>query len=98
MDLKGISVVEFSGEGCANCISMMSLLKHILNNRSDVNLIHVELDEKTRDIIEKYQIDRVPTIIIFKDNQEIARARGYQVEEILELWLDSKINEAKGGN
>ncbi len=97
MELKGISVVEFSGNSCASCISMMSLLTSILNKYEDVNLMHVELDENSLDIINKYQIDRFPTIIVFKDKQEIARARGFQVEEILSLWLDNKINVARGG-
>lgn len=94
MKLNGVSVVEFNGNGCSNCISMMPLLNGILKDRKDVNLFHISLDENF-DYVEKYKIDRVPTIIVFKDEKEIARCRGFQIEEILSIWLDDKIETAK---
>ncbi len=95
MDFKGICVVEVSGDSCANCISLMPILNKIINNRNDCNLYHIEIDENNMDIVNKYEIDRVPTILVLKDNKEIARARGFYPEEILTIWLDDKINQAK---
>lgn len=95
MILKGIQVIEICGESCANCLSLMPLLHRILKERNDVELLHIEVSQEHKDFIEKYQIDRVPTILILKDGLEIARTRGYQPEEILEIWLDDKISKAK---
>ncbi len=47
------------------------------------------------ELIQKYEIYAVPTILVMKDDLVIARCRGYQPEEILELWLESKIEEIK---
>ena len=90
-----IIVLEISGESCRDCITLMPILRKILNNRSDAILKHIDAGKETEELIRKLNIDRFPTILVMKGNQEIARARGYQPEEILEIWLDAKIDEAK---
>ena len=92
---KRIKVIEFSGESCANCYSLMPLLFEILKSYEDVELVHIEVEKDKIDIIEKYQIDRVPTILILKNEEEVGRCRGYQPEEILAIWLEDKIELAR---
>ena len=46
-------------------------------------------------MIEKFEIRGVPTILVMYDDEVYARCKGFQPEEILELWLDAKINEVK---
>lgn len=93
--LKGISVVEVSGESCANCISLMNLLDNLIKNFNDVNLYHLEVEEKNMDLVQKYEVYSVPTILVFYNGDIKARCRGFQPEEILELWLDAKISDIK---
>lgn len=92
---KRIKIIEFSGESCANCYSLMPILFEILKSYKDVELVHVEIEKDKMDIIEKYRIDRVPTILILKDEEEVGRCRGYQPEEILAIWLEDKIELAR---
>ena len=96
-NLKGLQVLEVSGEGCANCISLMGMLANVVGSRSDVELVHFELDENSKNFIEEYNIDRVPTVLLLDDGKEIARVKGYQPEEVFEVWLDYKIDEYKKG-
>ncbi len=90
--LKGVQVVEISGESCANCLTLMPILHEIVSKRSDAKLIHIEASETTIEIMKEYEIDRVPTILLLDDGVEFARATGFQPEEILELWINSKLN------
>jgi len=94
-ELKGICVVEISGEGCANCLSLMPVLYEICKDRTDCRLIHIEATEtqESMDLMEALKVQTAPTILIMKDGQEKARCKGYQPEEILELWIDAKVNE-----
>jgi thiol-disulfide isomerase/thioredoxin len=92
---KGIQVVEISGESCANCLTLMPILHELVSKRSDATLIHVEASETTVNIMKEYEIDRVPTILLLDDGVEFARATGFQPEEILELWLNNKIDSHK---
>ena len=92
---KRIKVIEFSGESCANCYSLMPILHEIMKSYEDVELSHIEITKEDMDIITKYEIDRVPTILILKDDVEVGRCRGYQPEEILAIWLEDKIENAR---
>ena len=95
MSEKRIKVIEFSGESCANCYSLMPTLYSIMKNFDDASLEHVEITPENVNVAERYDIDRVPTILILKDDVEIARCRGYQPEEILAIWLEDKIEQAR---
>ena len=93
--LQGLCVVEISGESCANCLTLMPILKELISARDDVKLVHVEADYSTLDLMEEWGIEKVPTILLMDDGEIFARCSGYQPEEILEIWLDSKIEERK---
>ena len=93
--LQGLCCVEISGESCANCLTLMPILDGLCKARGDVKLVHVEADYSTLDLMEEWDVTKVPTILL-TDGQEIfARCSGFQPEEILELWLDAKIEERK---
>lgn len=93
--LKGISIIEVSGESCANCYSLMPLLAAYVKKRDDCMLHHLEVSEETMPLVEELHVVSVPTIIICHDDEIMASCRGFQPEEILTIWLDSKIAEIK---
>ena len=93
--LKGICCVEISGESCANCLTLMPILQEICDTRDDVRLVHVEADYSTTALMEAWDIVKVPTILLMDDGEIFARCTGFQPEEILEIWLDAKLEEHK---
>ena len=93
--LKGLCCVEVSGESCANCLTLMPILKTLCEARGDIRLVHVEADYTTTALMEAWDVTKVPTILLTDDGEIFARCSGYQPEEILELWLDAKIEERK---
>ena len=95
IDLTGLCIVEVSGESCANCLSLMPVLSSIVSNRKDVRLVHVEADDTTAEFLTRYEIRQVPTILLMDDGNVFARAVGFQPEEILELWINSKLDSHK---
>ena len=93
--LKGLCCVEISGESCANCLTLMPILKELCQNRGDIRLVHIEADYSTAELMEEWDVTRVPTILLMEDGEIFARCAGFQPEEILEIWLDAKIEERK---
>ena len=91
--LKGIQMVEVSGESCANCLTLMPMLHEIAVERGDIELVHVEAEESTSKFLEEYKVDRVPTILLLDNGEVFARAVGFQPKEIFELWLDAMLGE-----
>ena len=93
--LQGLCCVEVSGESCANCLTLMPILKELCDARGDIRLVHVEADHSTMPLMEAWEVVKVPTILLVEDGEIFARCAGFQPEEILEIWLDAKIEERK---
>ena len=93
--LQGLCCVEISGESCANCLTLMPILQRLVGERSDIKLVHIEADYSTTALMEEWDVTRVPTILLMDDGEIFARCQGFQPEEILELWMDAKIEERK---
>ncbi len=96
--LKGINVVEISGESCANCLTLMPILNNIIKDIDGVKLYHIEANEENMELVNKFEVFSVPTILVMKDLEVKSSCRGFQPEEILELWLNSKIEDIKNGS
>lgn len=92
---KGIRVVEVSGESCANCVTLMPVLKTITEERG-LPLVHVEADYASAELMREWGIEKVPTVLLTEEGEIFARCSGFQPEEILALWLDAKIAERTG--
>lgn len=86
------SLLEVSGESCANCLTLLPIVNRLAAARG-LEVGHLEVNEANAQRVRSLQVDRVPTLIVLKDGKEVARCTGYQPEEILELWLDAKIQE-----
>ena len=90
--MANIELLEVSGESCANCLTLLPLVNRLAAARG-LEVGHLEVNEANAQRVRSLQVDRVPTLIVFRDGKEVARCTGYQPEEILELWLDAKIQE-----
>lgn len=93
--LQGLCCVEVSGESCANCATLLPVLKSLTEKRGDIRLVHVEADYHTVGLMKEWEVDRVPTVLLTDEGEIFARCTGFQPEEILEIWLDAKIEEHK---
>ena len=85
-------LLEVSGESCANCFTLLPIVNRLAAARG-IPVRHLEVTEETAAEVQTLYIERVPTLIVFKEGKEIARCTGYQPEEILEAWLDAKLEE-----
>ena len=93
--MQGLCAVEISGESCAHCLSLLPVLTSVIKDRTDIKLVHIEADESTVQFMLDYDVRQVTTILLMDNGVVFARAVGFQPEEILELWLDAKIEEHK---
>ena len=92
-NLKGLQVIEVSGESCANCLTLMPMLYEVVRQRERLSLLHIEAGEETKNFLQEYKVDRVPTVLLLDDGVVFAKAVGFQPQEIFELWLDAMVEE-----
>ena len=84
---KGFVLCDFQTEWCGPCKQQLQTLQELVLE-IDVPVFTMNID-KQLDICIKYNIQSVPTIILFQDGKVIAVKRGYQNKtQILELLTD----------
>lgn len=88
-DLSGKCLIELSGEGCDACLAVMPNCARIAESFG-LNFVKINIQD-CPEAVEKYQISRIPSIVLTEDGREIAKCSGYQPLEILELWVQAKL-------
>lgn len=79
-------VVDFFATWCGPCQMLMPVLEEIAKERDDFDIIEIDVDE-AQDLAMAYDIEAVPTMIIFKNGTAIDRLGGYYPKEELEEEL-----------
>lgn len=90
---EGVSLMDFNAPWCGPCRSQEPILESIsdrLSGRASVSAINVD---ENRDIATRFGIQSIPTIILFKDSNEIDRFVGLQAEEILLTAMENLIEQ-----
>lgn len=79
-------VVDFFATWCGPCQLLMPVLEEISKERDDFDIIEIDVD-KAQDLAMQYDIEAVPTMIIFKNGTAIDRIGGYYAKDELEEEL-----------
>ena len=75
----GIIIVDFYADWCGPCQMMAPVLEELSNHE----IIKVNIDE-FREVTGEYGVMSVPTLIFYKDKEEVRRELGFKSKEELE--------------
>ncbi len=79
-----LTVVDFFATWCGPCQMLAPVLEKISNENDDLNIVKVDIDESVELAI-KYQVEVVPTLVIFKNGNLVKTLEGFRSEkELLE--------------
>lgn len=88
---KNLVLVDFFATWCGPCKMLGPVLEDVDDENTGVKIVKVDIDENM-DIAQQFGIMSVPTLMVFKNGEEIAREIGFKPkEQVLEL-----IREVKG--
>ena len=72
------TVVDFYATWCGPCTRQMPIIDNFKRKMGDeVNVLKVDIDQE-RELTDRYRIQSVPTILIFKNGEVVWRASGIQ--------------------
>lgn len=84
-------VVDFYADWCGPCKRMEPVLEKVSHAYADkVKVVKLNSDEN-QDLSDKYQVRGLPTLILFRDGQEVDRKLGFQNENDLNKLLTSAV-------
>lgn len=83
---KGLVLVDFFATWCGPCKMIAPILEEVSNELNDVVIVKVDVDENLP-LAGEFRISGVPTLVLFKDGQEIDRVVGFMVKKDLINWI-----------
>lgn len=87
LERKGTVLVDFYADWCGPCKMIAPIIEEISNERTDISVGKINVDEST-EIAIRYRVTSIPTLIIFKDGEEYERIVGYRPKEAILDALD----------
>lgn len=91
---NGFCAVLVRGDDCANCYALAPVATKVAKAYG-LPLVEIEAAEQNGELLRSWAIERVPTFLLLDDGEVFARCAGYQPEEILEIWVEAKLEERK---
>ncbi len=80
-------LVDFWAEWCGPCHAVSPILERIADERQDeLKLVKVNVDEE-QELMMRYGVQSIPTMILFKDGEPAAAAIGAQPKGAIERAL-----------
>lgn len=90
---KDICVVDFSASWCGPCRMMAPVLEDVSDKyKGKYFFYQIDIDS-AEDLANKFKIEAVPTIVVFKKGTEIDRTSGYQDFEEFERFLNNAVRK-----
>ena len=84
-------LVDFWAEWCGPCKEIAPILDEIADEMKDkIKVIKINIDENPN-IPNKYGIQSIPTMIIFKKGQPISTKIGTAIRSEVKTWIETTI-------
>ena len=83
---QGVVVVQYYATWCGPCKMLKPVLDQVSTEMTDTPFYRVDIDQYRNQSIEA-GIRSVPTVVVYKDGEEVDRQSGYQPKERLESWI-----------
>ncbi len=83
---QGLVVVQYYATWCGPCKMLKPVLEAISEEMTDTKFFRVDIDQFRTQAIDA-GIKSVPTVVVYKDGQEVDRQSGYQPKERVQAWL-----------
>ncbi len=82
-----VTVLDCYAQWCNPCKMLLPIFHRLADEYADkINFVSCDVDEQ-QEIAAKCEIQGVPTLVVFKNGEELKRKSGFQNEAQLREWL-----------
>lgn len=80
-------LVDFFATWCGPCKMLSPVLEELSEERDNVKIVKIDIDENA-DLARSYGIMSVPTMILFKNGQQVGMKNGYMPKQVISEWIE----------
>ncbi|MGV8162709.1 MAG: thioredoxin [Candidatus Nanoarchaeia archaeon] len=84
---KGKTAVKFWAEWCGPCKMLGPIYEEVSKEMNGIKFTKVNIDEESP-IAEEHSVRGIPTIILFKDGEEVHRIVGFATKDALKSKIE----------
>lgn len=88
---KGVTLVDFYADWCGPCRMIAPIVEELatkMNGKAKIAKVDIE---SAQQVTANFGVTSIPTIIIFKDGEEVSRVVGLKNLETLENLVNSQL-------
>ncbi len=86
---NGTTLVDFWAVWCGPCRMLSPVIEEISESMKEVKFAKVDINAE-RGLAGRFGVMSIPTLILFKDGEEVDRLIGAYPREIIEKWIKDK--------
>ena len=79
-------LVDFFATWCGPCRQMLPIVTELSEEMKDIKIVKLDVDE-AGNTAEKYEIQSIPTMILFKNGQVKSTRNGASTKSELQDWI-----------
>ncbi len=83
-------LIDFWAEWCGPCRMLAPTIEAIAAERTDIRVGKINVDEE-EELAVKFGIESIPTLIIVKGGEVVAKQIGYNAKAIVESFINKNI-------
>lgn len=88
-------LVDFFATWCDPCSVLAPILEKVADNlKEKIVLVKANIDEIPQ-TAQKFEIDRIPTVVLFKKGKPISSFVGLKSEKDIKEWLEEVLNDGQ---
>ncbi len=84
---QGLVVVQYFATWCGPCKMLKPVLESLSTEMVDTKFYRIDIDLYRNQAVEA-GIRSVPTVVLYKDGEEVDRQSGYQPKERVAAWFN----------
>lgn len=88
--IANLCLIDFYADWCGPCKMLAPFLEQLSEKYPNIEFYKVNVDDDGS-IAAKYSISSIPTLMLFNNNEMLARREGFATVAALSQWIDENI-------
>ena len=84
---EGLVLVDFFATWCGPCKMLSPVLEEVAEENPNLSVLKIDVDE-VGELAARFGIQAIPTLILFKDGNQVAMRMGYQNKNQLLAFIN----------